>query len=203
MSIDELKNEMRDLSAPERMSFDQHEAVNQSSKFIDRLKKADLKSKGILRRFYIIYFAIALFYFGLFILNPDPDLKFIDRFYGTLLFIGILLFAIMGRTKYAELQKLRYDQPTRAFLNKTLDRYKFWTPEMNFALLIMVLINIVSCRSYVENYPKFESLWLNILSFQIVFFIVMSIGLYFGHQHWVKHKKPMVDELKNLLIEEG
>lgn len=202
MDLEELKNEMEGLIAPNNIPIAKNEMQNKSSGLIERLRKADLKSKGILRRFYMIYFAIALFYFGLFILNPDPDLKLNDRINGTLLFLGILLFAIMGRMKYAELIKLRYDQPTHTFMHKTLARYKFWTHEMNYALLIMVLINIVSCRSYVDNYPKFESLWLNILSFQIVFFLAMSIAFYFGHQHWKKHKKPMVDELNNLLSEE-
>lgn len=197
MDIDELKNELGGLVAPEHINIDQDK--NQSSGFIDRLKKADLKSKEILRRFYLIYFVIALFYFGLFILNPDPDLKLTDRINGTLLFLGILLFAIMGRIKYAELRKMRYDQPTQLFLLKALGRYKFWTREMNYMLLIVLVVNVGSCRSWVFNYPVFENLLLDIIAFQIVFFATMSVGLYFGHRHWEKHKKPIVDELNELL----
>ena len=96
MDIDKLKNEMGGLKAPKNLSFVQRGEENKTFSFIDRLKKADLKSKKKLKGFYIIYFVIAVFYFGLFILNPDPDLKLNDRINGTLLFLGILLFAILG-----------------------------------------------------------------------------------------------------------
>ena len=201
MDINDLQKEMGNLKAPENISPAQHGEENKSLSFIDRLKKADLKSKKTIRRFYIIYFVIAIFYFGLFILNPDPDLKLTDRINGTLLFLGILLFAIMARMKYTKLRSLRYDQPTHIFLLKALERYKFWPREMNYVLLIVLVINVGSCRSWVVNYPVFENLILDIIAFQIVFFIAMSIGLYFGHQYWEKHKKPMVDELNNLLSE--
>ena len=201
MDIDDLQKEMGSLKAPENLSFVQGEEENESSNFIVQLKKADHKSREKLKRFYIIYFVIAAFYFGLFILNPDPELKLNDRINGTLLFLGILLFAIFGKMKYSELRKLRYDQPTHPFLLNALDRYKFWPREMNYALLIVLLINVGSCRSFVFNYPVFENLVLDIIAFQIVFFIAMSIGLYFGYQYWKKHKKPIVDELSSLLNE--
>lgn len=203
MDIDKLKNEMGDLKAPENLSFVQGDEGNESSNFIARLKKADLKSKETIRRFYIIYFVIAIFYFGLFILNPDPDLKLTDRINGTLLFLGILLFAIMARMKYKKLRSLRYDQPTHMFLLKALERYKFWPREMNYVLLLVLIIDVGSCRSLVFNYPVFENMLLDVIAFQVVFFIAMSIGLYFGHQYWKKHKKPMVDELNSLLREEN
>lgn len=201
MDINELQKEMGNLKAPENISSVQHSEENKSLSFIDRLKRADLKSKKTIRRFYIFYFAIAIFYFGLFILNPDPDLKLSDRINGTLLFLGILLFAIMARIKYTKLRSLRYDQSTNIFLLKALERYKFWPYEMNYVLLIVLVINVGSCRSWVVNYPVFENMILDIIAFQIVFCIAMSIGLYFGHQYWEKHKKPMVDELNNLLSE--
>ncbi len=201
MDIDKLKNEMGSLKAPENLSFVQGDEGNESSNFIARLKKADHKSKEKLRRFYIIYFVIAALYLGLFILNPDPDLKLNDRINGTLLFIGIFLFAIFGKVQYSEMRKLRYDQPTHPFLLKALDRYKFWPREMNYVLLIVILINVGSCRSWIFNYPVFENLILDIIAFQVVFIMAMSIGLYFGYQYWKKYKKPMVDELNSLLSE--
>ena len=202
MDIDKLKNEMGSLKAPENLGCVQNGKENKSFNFIDRLKKADLESKKKLRRFYIIYFVIAVFYFGLFILNPDPDLKLNDRINGTLLFLGILIFGIFGKIKYSELSKLRYDQPTHPFLLKALDRYKFWPREMNYLILIVLLIDVGSCRSFVFNYPVLGNTLLDIIAFQIVFIIAMSIGLHFGYQYWKKHKKPIVDELNNLLIEE-
>ena len=202
MDINILKSELGGLKAPENLSNFQIKDENQSSGFIDRLKNADKKSKEILRRFYIIYFVISLFYLGLFILNPDQDLKLNDRINGTLLFLGILFFAIYGKVKYSELRKLRYDQPTQIFLLKTLERYKFWPREMNFVLLFVLLVDVGSCRSFVHNYPVFDDIVLDVIAFQIVFISAMSVGLYFGYAHWKKHKKPIVDEIGKLLREE-
>lgn len=201
MDIDKLKNEMGGLIAPENFTFDIGGGENKSLRFTERLKKADLKSKKKLKRFHILYFVIAVFYFGLFILNPDQDLKLNDRINGSLLFLGILLFAVFGRMKYSELRKTRYDQATQKFLSKALDRYKFWPSEMNYALLIMVLINIGSCRSFVYNYPVVENLVLDIIIFQGVFILTMSVGFYFGYEYWKKNKKPMYEEIKYLLDE--
>ena len=145
--------------------------------------------------------ANAAFYFGLFILNPDPDLKFSDRLNGTLLFVGILLFAIMGRMKFAELKNIRYDEPSRIFLEKALNRYKFWAKEMNYSLLLVALINVGSCRSYVVNYAPFESTAMNILAFEFVFCSVIGVGIFFGYQHWATHKKPVANEIRVLLSE--
>ena len=201
MDIDKLKNEIGGLRAPENFTLAKGGEEDQTIKFIARLKKADLNSKKKLKGFYIIYFFIAAFYFGLFILNPDQDLKLNDRINGTLLFIGILLFAILGKIKYSELRKTRYDQPTQKFLLNALHRHKFWPREMNYTLLIVILINVGSCRSFVYNYPIVEKMILDIIAFQLVFFIVMSIGFYFGYQYWKKHKKPMYKEIKYLLNE--
>ncbi len=202
MDINILKSELGRLKAPDNLSNFQIKDENQSSGFIDRLKNADKKSKEILRRFYIIYFVISLFYLGLFILNPDQDLKLNDRINGTLLFLGILLFAIYGKVKYSELRKLRYDQPTQIFLLKTLGRYKFWPREMNYVLLFVLLVDVGSCRSFVHNYPVFYDLVLDVIAFQVVFILAMSVGLYFGYVYWKNHKKPIVDEIGKLLREE-
>ena len=203
MDISELKNEYGALSAPEGFNMSRHSQQDTSHNFIDRLMKSDKKSKEIIRRFYIIYFVIAAFYFALFILNPDQNLKLNDRINGTLLFIGIMLFAIMGKMKYTKLSKINYHQSTQSFLNEALNRYKFWTKEMNYAVLIVVLINVGSCRSYVFNYPYFEDTTMNILAFEIIFVSAMSIGIYVGYRHWRTYKKPIVDEINSLLKEES
>lgn len=201
MDIDELKNEFGALSAPEELNIIGMVKKDQSSAFINRLKKSDKKSKQVLKRFYIIYFVIAAFYFGLFILNPDPDLKLNDRINGTLLFMGIMLFALLGRMKYSDMRKIHYDKPSIEFLNDAHLRYKFWSKEMNYVVLIVVMINVGSCRSYVINYPQFENVFLDILAFEVVFLMAMSIGIYFGYQHWKANKKPISDEINNLIRE--
>ena len=201
MNINELKGALGTISAPDQLNYKSQKSMENSSNFIGQLKKADARSKTMVRRFYITYFVIAAIYLGIFILNPDPDLKFSDRLNGTLLFIGILLFAVMGKMKVSELKKVRYDEPSKIFLEKALNRYKFWAKEMNYALVLVALVNIGSCRSYVTNYPHFESTTMNIVAFELVFFSAMGVGLYFGYQHWSKHKKPMANEIRMLLDE--
>ena len=202
MDIDELKNEFGALSAPQGFNATHHINEDQSASLINRLIKSDKKSKEILKRFYIIYFVIAAFYFGLFILNPDPDLKLNDRINGFLLFLGIMLFAIMGKYKFSELLKINYGKPNKEFLHDAFLRYKFWTKEMNYALLIVAIINVGSCRSYVVNYPHFDKMWVDVLAFEVFFVTAMLIGVFLGYQHWKKHKKPLFDEIV-ILLKEG
>lgn len=208
MEINELKSALGSISAPDQTNYKTQKqlphhqtSMDNSSNFIEQLKQSDARSKRVLKRFYIAYFVIAAFYFGLFILNPDPELKFSDRLNGTLLFLGILLFAVMGKLKFSELKKIRYDEPSKIFLEKALNRYKFWAKEMNYGLVLVALINIGSCNSYVNNYPHFESAAVNVLAFELVFFSMIGIGIYFGYQHWSTHKKPMVNEIRMLLRE--
>lgn len=204
MEIDELKGALEPLQfkyiGKEYQTHQQVDMEN-SSNFIRQLRKADARSKALLRRFYIAYFVIAAIYLGLFILNPDPELKFSDRINGSLLFLGILLFAVMGKMKFSELINVRYDEPSKIFLEKALARYKFWAKEMNYGLVLLVLINVGSCRSYVINYPYFESTVFNIIAFELVFFTAVAIGLFFGYRHWSSYKKPIADEIRLLLSE--
>ena len=199
MEINELKGTLASITAPDQLSSTIVKDMDRSSHFMDQLKTSDARTKAVMKRFYISYFIIAACYFGFFILNPDPELTFGERVNGSLLFLGILLFAVMGKMKYAELKRVRYDEPSNMFLEKAYRRYRFWTREMSYGLVFVVLINIGSCRSYVSHYPHFESTILNVLAFEIVFFSMVGIGLSIGYQHWSAHKKPVADELRLLL----
>ncbi|MCG8307116.1 MAG: hypothetical protein MI975_06950 [Cytophagales bacterium] len=200
MEISELKSALELVSAPDRLKHSGKQMIN-SSNFIAHLKKADTRHKVLLRRFYITYFVIAAFYLGLFVLNPDPELKFSDRVNGSLLFLGILLFAVLGKIKFTELKHVRYEEPSLVFLKKALDRYKFWAKEMNYGLVLVAVINIGSCRSYVTNYSYFESTVTNIVAFELVFFTAVGIAVFVGYRHWSIHKKPVADEIRTLLGE--
>ena len=204
MEINELKGALKPLQpnyVENGFQSPQHADMENPSNFIAQLRKADARSRAFIRRFYVAYFVIAALYFGLFILNPDPELKFNDRLNGTLLFLGILLFAVMGKIKYSELKKVRYDEPSRIFLEKALNRYRFWSKEMNYGLVLVVLINAGSCRSFVANYPIFENTALNIVVFEVAFFLAVGIALLFGYKHWRSNKKPIADELSMRLYE--
>ena len=74
MNINELKGALGTISAPDQLNYKSQKSMENSSNFIGQLKKADARSKTMVRRFYITYFVIAAIYFGIFILNPDPDL---------------------------------------------------------------------------------------------------------------------------------
>ena len=202
MVIDDLKEDYSELRAPDQFGAFSQIDGEKSNGFLDRLKSADHKSKKILQRFYIAYFSIAALYFALFILNPDPDLKLSDRINGTLLFIGIMLFAILAQRNYLKLNRIRYDQHTAAFLRDALDRYKFWTTEMNYLLVGVLIINAGSCRSYVLHYQQFDNTFFDILFFQIIFFALMTLGLSLGFRQWRIHKKSIYIEINSLLKDE-
>ena len=200
MDIDELKNGYAGLRAPDRFGQMDQE---RTGGFVKRLMDADKKSRDVLRRFYIIYFSIAAFYFVLFIINPDAELKLNDRINGTLLFIGIMLFAVLAKMKYSKLRKNNYDQDTISFLKEALGRYKFWTTEMNYVALGVMIINVGSCRSYVMHYPQFNDILFDILLFQLVFLTAMAVGLFFGLRHWKTHQESIFNKINLLLNEEN
>jgi hypothetical protein len=203
MDIDAFKDSNSQINAPEGLDSFVKENSIESGGIIDQLKRADKRSKIVLRRFYIAYFSIATVYFTVFIVNPDPDLKLYDRINGSLLFMGIILFAVLAKRKHFKLSHVNYDQNTLAFLHDALARYKFWTPDMKYLVLGVVVVNVGSCRSYLMHYPQFDDILMDLLLFQAVFLFLMAIGLFFGFRHWNTHRKPIYIDIVTLLRKEA
>jgi len=203
MEIDALKLNLSHLHAPEDFHSSQHRGNFDSDGIMSQLKSVDKKRQAQLKRFYVGYFTIAALYLALFILNPDPDLKFNDRINGTLLFIGIMVFAILAKKRHFQFSKIDYDQATTVFLSDALNRYRFWTNDMNYVVIGVILVNVGSCRIYVLHYPQFDLALFDILLFQAVFIIPLVLGLILHFRRWHTTSRTLFTELKELMQTES
>ncbi|NQU87990.1 MAG: hypothetical protein HQ541_19760 [Mariniphaga sp.] len=170
------------------------------SDFISFLKSEDLKSKKIIKRFYVIYVIAAIFYILLFIVNPDPELTFQARISGSCFIVAFLIYIHLFRNKYIKLKKIDYLAASRHFLADAKKRFSFWNKELFWMIPTFILIDYGATFS-LTKYINITNIITEILLIQLGYFCLIVISFYFGRLDWKKKKMPIFNKITNILAE--
>ncbi|MBS2099302.1 hypothetical protein [Carboxylicivirga linearis] len=169
---------------------------------ISLLRYEDERNKKSTNRFKIFYFVFGAVYAFVFILHFlfDEDNAWTDSLSGIFYVLAWITFALLFRKANKEYSQIDYSLPTILMLRKAAQRYKLFQPKLRIAIGAVILINIASSLNKVVI-PMTQSAISDIIQFQIIFAIAISVGFIIGVLVWRKRQKPIRDNILALIDE--
>lgn len=170
---------------------------------IDQLKRLDTKNKRLMYRMFILYVVFAVFYLGLMILNPDPELTLENRIQGVIYVLIFAVAALFFRHHYRKTYHVDYAAPVLKMLEDACERHKLLRPGKIWFLIFIVLTCdvVVTWALTDQTWPASWSLLTIILVIQAAYYAIMGISYLIGYLVWRKKSRPLVRNL-TMLIEE-
>lgn len=170
---------------------------------VDQLKRLDTKNKRLMYRMFIFYLIFAVFYLGLMILNPDPELTLENRLQGVIYVLIFVVAALFFRHHYRKTYEADYTAPVLKMLEDARERHKLLKPgKLWFLIFIVTSCDVVVTWALTERtWPAGWSLLTTILVIQAGYFTIMGISYLIGYLIWRKKSRPLVRNL-TMLIEE-
>jgi len=199
--MEKFKKYLKNIKVPDSPDFVNSDE-NEMNQFIQKLKIQDQKDRKNLKNFQVFFIIVLIFYFGLFILNPDPYLTIIDRLVGSFFVIAFLLFLLFLKRHISSYTSIKYDEMMLLFLKKAEKRYRFLLEDSYILIPFLLLIDVGSCTAFVVNYwPAQYGFISGILVFQVIFALIMSLGLIIAKRKWRRNKSEIYYSIKNLINE--
>lgn len=170
--------------------------------FIARMQKEDLRNKKLMLGMFFIYLAFAIFYTVIFLINPDPELSCSERVSGIFYVAAFIIGTWFFRWQYKKFRNLDYTLPLKNMLEKTEERYRFFSKKWIPAMLIVVLISVGISVGSIHHYNFiYASIFYKILIIQFVYWAIMVISGFIGYLIWRKRSMPLWRYAKSLLKE--
>jgi hypothetical protein len=168
-----------------------------------KLKEQESLQAKELRRVYILYICIIVFFTGMYILNPDPYLGFYQRLTGAILIFAFSMMAYVLRRYYSLLRKVDYTQSVYQVFKKAAERYRFWeTKRMAITAVFIILIDIALSMMFNGRYLPASLTWIEkTLIVQAFYIPILAVSFAIGWLQWRKKKKPVLDRIMESLKE--
>ncbi|MFA6125862.1 MAG: hypothetical protein WC699_01025 [Bacteroidales bacterium] len=170
---------------------------------VEQLKNLDNKNKRLMYRMFILYVVFAVFYLGLMILNPDPELTIANRIQGVIYVLVFVVAAFFFRHHYRKTYQADYTAPVLKMLEDARERHQLLRPGKIWFILFIVLVSdfAVTWALTDQTWPVSWSLLETILVIQAGYFAVMGISYLIGYLVWRKKSRPLVRNLTRLIDE--
>jgi len=166
---------------------------------IPGLQKEDRRNVRVMRNFQWLMWILIPIYFGLLVVNPDKDLTWSYRAGGACYVLAFLAFALIFRIYIKEYKTVDYGLPTTVMLKKAIERYRLFHPKKLFVLIPVALVDAGLIFFSLNDDKSGDSL--SILTFQILYWGIMSLGTGVGIWIWHRRQKPLRDAARELLRE--
>jgi hypothetical protein len=173
--------------------------INMNS-LIENCINVDSKRVKLLKGIIWLYVILIIFYSCLMIINPDPDIKTLDRISGSTFIFAFTIFLIVFYREFTALKNTDYTLPLSELLNKAEKRYKIWNPSIILIGIAILLIDVgvsIIFLTHLRYMPDWNFEY-NVALIQIVFFAVIFISWIIGYYDWLKRYKPLLDNIKVL-----
>jgi len=167
---------------------------------IRNVKAEDAKNLRISKSFLWVYIILAIIYAGLMVLNPDSDIKLIDRISGAFYLVSMVVFAYMFKAGLKEYQSIDYTLPLIEMLRGVAKRYQLRARKFILLSIPIILMDVGLTLSFYEDLLPMEPIN-RVLIIQVFYIPVMTISGFIGYLVWRKKQKPLRDNAL-LLIEE-
>jgi hypothetical protein len=167
---------------------------------IEKLKKEDIRYRGIYKRFLWIFYIMIILYAAFFILNPGKELTLTDRISVACFVLAFIVFAILFRGYYREFKQIDYSLPVSMMLRNAVKRYRL---KLTRSFFLFIPILLIDAGVSITNFPRFTNLtpWERIGLVQLVYIPLMMAGALIGILIWYKRHKPIRDEANRLINE--
>ncbi len=170
------------------------------NQLLDKLKAEDRFILRLTKGIQILYIILIPVYTVLFIVDPGGRMNLYEQIGGAFYVVAFLLFVIIFRYRIKQFKNIDYSLSSVKMLEEAVNRYKLWKPELVWALLTVLLIDIgMSLRGFDEEDPlKIKE---RILDAQYVLIPAVLIGFIIGVIWWYRKHKPLRDHALRLLDE--
>jgi len=170
------------------------------NQLLDKLKAADKRIIRISRGAQILYLVMIPLYATFYAWNPGGEMNLNERLGGGVIVIALLCFALIFRLRIKRLKGVDYALPTTQMLAEATERFKLWKPELKWALLTVLLMDV---GLSVSNYSRTDEIapWMRVIEIQYIMIPSLLIGLAIGITWWYFKYKPLRDHAQHLLDE--
>lgn len=167
---------------------------------IQNVKWEDQKNLRISKSFLWIYIVMALVYTGLFIINPDPGIKLIDRISFSFYIASMIAFAWIFKAGLKEYKNIDYSLPLIEMLRKVAKRYQLKAWKFLVLAIPILLMDAGLTISFYEDLLPMTPLD-RILLVQVIYIPVMVTSGIIGYLIWRRKQKPLRDRALELIKE--
>lgn len=168
--------------------------------FITSLRLQDEKAEKQMKNFKWIYIVLVIFYTGLMIVNPDPDLQIHHRISGAFYVVAFVLFAIFFKKSYDEIHSVDYSISMKELLQKAAIRYKSAFKNLYRIILPLLLLDAGITLSFYHRLSSMSPAE-RIVYVQLVYVAIMAGAAYIGHRMFMKKQYPISQQARKLLDE--
>ena len=173
---------------------------NNLSSLVIRLRKEDDRLARMMKNMKWLYIGMIIFYSGLMIVNPDPELKLHHRISGFCYVSAFIICAVLFKQKVWDFRKADYSLSSSDMLTRAANRYKFSFSQYFFVLPAIVLIDAGVTISFFYRLSTLEPVS-RILVVQVFYIPVILISAFIGYFIWRKKHKPLYEMARQLLKE--
>lgn len=168
--------------------------------FVSGLKMQDKKNEKLMKNLKWLYIVLIVFYTGLMIVNPDPDLQIYHRISGIFYVLAFILFALYFKQLYKEFHSIDYSITLKELLQKAAKRYKSAFSNIYRILIPLLLLDAGVTISFYHQLSSVSPLE-RIVYIQLVYLSIMAAAAYVGYRIFMKQQYPLSERAQELLKE--
>jgi hypothetical protein len=168
---------------------------------IESLKQADKSQKRKLNLVYSLLFIVGFSF--LFVISLNATLNGISQIIlGNVFVVALVITALYLRGKYFNKNKTDYSQPILNVLKNTESKYRFWSSEWIFIVILIMLSNLTV--SIIFRLIPISDQWtpsrLTVLA-QSIYLPLLGLAFLLEWISWKKWRKPIWDKTLELINE--
>lgn len=167
---------------------------------IRNVKAEDDKNLRISKSFLWVYIILAIIYAGLMVLNPDSDIKLIDRISGAFYLASMIVLAYIFKVGLKEYRSIDYTLPLIEMLRGVAKRYQLRARKFIQLSIPILLMDVGLTLSFYNDLLPMEPIN-RVLIIQVIYIPVMTISGFIGYLVWRKKQKPLRDNALILIDE--
>lgn len=168
--------------------------------FITGLKMQDKKIEKLMKNLKWLYIVLIVFYTGLMIVNPDPDLQTYQRISGIFYVLAFILFAVFFKQSYKEFHSIDYSITLKELLQKAAKRYKSAFTNIYRIIIPLLFLDAGVTISFYHQLSSISPLE-RIVYVQLVYLSIMTAAAFVGYRMFMKQQHPISERAQELLKE--
>lgn len=208
MDLNELKDQMKKVRAPEATLTAPDGPIRSMDDLIERLTQEDARDRKRLQGSKLFFTIAGIIYVMIFVLTwiypPDTD----PAFHRIILGLFALLFLSLGfviARKARDLSSIDYAAPVGSFLKKAAQRYRFMNPrDLWFMVPYFIILTITTGNAWMSGFRRYLSFVepsVGLPAFVVFWLVALAAGTALGLRDWKRRKAPLLHALQRLRAE--
>jgi Na+/melibiose symporter-like transporter len=208
MDLNELKDQMKKVKAPEATLTAPDSPIQSMDDLIERLTQEDARDRKRLRGSKLFFTIAGIIYVLIFVLTwiypPDTDPLFHRNILGLFALLCLSLGFVSAR-KARELAGLNYAEPVGFFLKLAAQRCRFINPrDLWFMVPYFIILTVTAGNAWMSGFRRYLSFVepsMGLPAFVVFWLVAMAVGTALGLRDWKRRKAPLLHAIEQLRAE--